>query len=393
MTFLLFHFVLFGLVRVTLGEHLNPTTTVDPTVRRRTSQSDRIKNEVEKIRITTTTTNRTATVLEAGVTIEGSVYESNYVYYQFPYRYSGVPYDPNDPLKNSIQFDLQPLTGDADLLVSCLFRPTGNENGIPSRQHFNYSSQRFDEDVISIPANHKDNCASVSVGHSGVFYVGITGYSMGTVRFSITATLYGGTRMLSAGLPVRGHVPAGLGAAYMYHLPDATAQQVTFTLTPTSGDADLYIKLGAPDPPGGIIPASRTNFDYRSYHVGMSAETVVVPESVIAACSRYNTTHTTLNHMYTTPLTSLLTVPFPDACVHVRLIAVAAGRCWLSAYVDGYASSSYELLVTLQDITVELTDAVPQFGSVHALGYQRYVHYLLVCLQYMAIVKPPLALS
>ena len=46
-------------------------------------------------------------------------------------------------------------------------------------------------------------------------------------------------------------------------------------------------------------------------------------------------------------------------------------RCWLSAYVDGYASATYELLVTLQDTTVELGDAVPQFGSVRALGYQR----------------------
>ena len=161
--------------------------------------------------------------------------------------------------------------------------------------------------------------------------MGITGYSMGTVRFSITASLYGGTRMLTAGLPVRGHVPAGLGAAYMYNLPDTSAQQVTFTLTPSSGDADLYIKLGAPDPPGGLIPASRTSYDYRSFHVGMSAETVVVPESVMATC----------------------------------------GRCSLSAYVDGYASASYELLVTLQDTTVELGDAVPQFGSVRALGYQR----------------------
>ena len=299
MTIQIFHIVLFGWFGVFQGERLNPST-VERT-QRHALQSDRFNEVTENSRITTTI-NRTATVLEAGVTIEGSVYESNYVYYQFPYRYSGDPYDPNDPLKNSIQFDLQTLTGDADLLVSCLFRPTGDEHGIPSRQHFNYSSQRFDEDVISIPPNHKDNCASVlSAGHSGVFYVGITGYSMGTARFSITAALYGGTRMLSAGLPVRGHVPAGLGAAYMYHLPDASAQQVTFTLTPSSGDADLYIKLGAPDPPGGLIPASRTNYDYRSFHVGMSAETVVVPESVIAACSRYNTSILHF-HLYQNPL-------------------------------------------------------------------------------------------
>ena len=39
--------------------------------------------------------------------------------------------------------------------------------------------------------------------------------------------------------------------------------------------------------------------------------------------------------------------------------------------MDGYASASYELLVSLQDTTVELGDTVPQFGSVRALGYQR----------------------
>ena len=284
MTNQMFHIILLGLFSIFIGESVNPTST--ERIQRRTIKRDRTIQDADIQRLSITT-NHTAIVLEAGVTLEGSVYESNYVYYQFPYRYNGDPYDPNDPWKNSVQFDLQPLTGDADLLISCVFRPTDDENGIPSRQHFNFSSQRFDEDVISIPANHKDNCASVSSGHSGVFYVGITGYSMGTVRFSITASLYGGTRLLSAGLPVRGHVPAGLGAAYMYHLPDANAQQVTFTLTPSSGDADLYIKLGAPDPPGGLIPASRTNYDYRSFHVGMSAEVIVVPESVMAACSRY----------------------------------------------------------------------------------------------------------
>lgn len=110
----------------------------------------------------TSSNNLTAITLIDGISTPGSVAYRQYNYYQFPYRYqSENPFDPKDPLKNSIQFDLQPQSGDADLLVSCLFRPTGDESGIPSRTlgHFNFSSQRYDEDEISVAANYPHNCA------------------------------------------------------------------------------------------------------------------------------------------------------------------------------------------------------------------------------------------
>ena len=38
--------------------------------------------------------------------------------------------------------------------------------------------------------------------------------------------------------------------------------------------------------------------------------------------------------------------------------------------MDGYATGEFSVVVTLQDTTVELTDGVPQYGSVKAGGYQ-----------------------
>jgi hypothetical protein len=111
---------------------------------------------------TTSDNNFTAIALLDGISVPGSVAYKQYKYYQFPYRYpSENPFDPKDPLKFSIQFDLQSQSGDADLLVSCFFRPTGDENGIPSRAigHYNFSSQRYDEDEISITADYPHNCA------------------------------------------------------------------------------------------------------------------------------------------------------------------------------------------------------------------------------------------
>jgi hypothetical protein len=67
---------------------------------------------------------------------------------------------------------------------------------------------------------------------------------VGSSEYSLTVSKYGGVRTVTAGLPIKGKVFAGLGNWYRYRLPDKSAQQVTITLTPTLGDPDLYVKLG-----------------------------------------------------------------------------------------------------------------------------------------------------
>jgi hypothetical protein len=119
----------------------------------------------------------------------------------------------------------------------------------------------------------------------------------------------------------------GLGNWYRFKLPDKTSQQVTVTLSPTLGDADLYVKLGEKnavstslgsthdsmyDVSTGISnrertgvnagvrtgvrtglssstygvstdesyqPAQRTDYDYKSVSMGSMAEVVIVPEN------------------------------------------------------------------------------------------------------------------
>jgi hypothetical protein len=96
------------------------------------------------------------------------------------------PYDPSDPLKNSIQIDLEPISGDADLFVACKIDPTGDDYGIPSALigHSNFSSQHYEEEVLSISATNPINCARQ--GNSGTFYIGVYGYALGSSDIPIS---------------------------------------------------------------------------------------------------------------------------------------------------------------------------------------------------------------
>ena len=272
------------------------------------------------------------------------------------------PYDPSDPTKNSILINLQSFSGDADVFVSCFLEPSGDLNGYPSKLigHHNYSSEHYTDDVVVISAADNKNCALS--GHSGVFYLGIFGFALGNSVFSLGVTKYDGVRTVIAGLPVSGQVLTGLGMWYRFKLNDKTSQEVSIVVTPTSGDVDLYVKLGktvtsssyrpkvggddgmgenedvrdaseASDvsdvrdvQEGPYIPASRTSYDYKSVHMGSQAEVIVIPESDMSAC--------------------------------------AASECWVSILVDGYSAADFSLLVTLLDTTVQLVDAVPQYSSV-----------------------------
>lgn len=336
------------------------------------------------------------TILYNGTTVEGNVMHGQYVYYKYTFSYTDSelhshnsnynesrftntamrtrsgrgnsniwpvlpmlshtvdrvistvtdPYDPSDPMKNSIMMDLQSTAGDPDMFVSCSLAATGDDTGIPSklRYHHNFSSEHFYDDVLPISAMNPLNCARA--GRSGVFYIAIYGFSQGQSEYSLTVTKYGGLRTVIAGLPEKGRVLSGLGVSYRFQLPDVNAQEVTIIVTPTLGDVDLYVKLGVKTPAhlsdaegsadinessrysadNSYDPASRSSYDYKSSGMGNGAEIVVVSESDMAAC--------------------------------------AANHCWVSILVDGYTTADFTLLVTLADTTVQLVDSIPQYSSV-----------------------------
>ena len=254
------------------------------------------------------------------------------------------PYDPSDPMKNSIIMDLQYTAGDPDMFVACSLAATGDDAGTPSRSpgHFNFSSEHYNEDMISVSANDPLNCARA--GRSGVFYIAIYGFSLEHSYYSFTVTKYGGVRTLIAGLPERGRVLSGLGAWYRFQLPDANAQEVSIIATPILSDIDLYVKLGKTNPvhisdgifnanhsgryrdDGAYDPASRTSYDFKSGGIGTETETIILSEKIMAAC--------------------------------------AASHCWVSILVDSFSTAEYSLLVTLRDSTVQLIDSIPLYSSV-----------------------------
>ena len=267
------------------------------------------------------------------------------------------PFDPSDPSKNSINMDLESLSGDTDIFVSCSLELEGDTVLTPSATvgHFNFSSRHFDVDVLTISAGDPKNCARS--GRSGVFYIAVYGNSYGASSFALTISRHEGVRTLEAGLPILGKVYAGSGYWYKFQLPNKNAQQVTIVMTPSRGDADLYVKLGVPisqfdaavpgnqlsdiSTDGPYIPAGRVTYDFKSSHIGSNEEIIVISESSMAAC--------------------------------------AAASCWVSILVDGYSAASYSLLISLEDTIVQLVENVAQHSSVLMVRYCLQASSSLLC--------------
>ena len=75
----------------------------------------------------------TVITLSEGIPARGSLSgHGSYAYFRFL----------DSDADKDVQFSLQPSSGDADIFVSCLSNPTGDESGIPSVNHFNFSSTR-----------------------------------------------------------------------------------------------------------------------------------------------------------------------------------------------------------------------------------------------------------
>ena len=266
------------------------------------------------------------------------------------------PFDPQDPHKNSITVDLHSTSGDSDLFVSCILEESQGTYLTPSKVpgHYNFSSEHFNEDILSISAGDTKNCARR--GQSGTFYIAVYGSSYGASEFALTLNVYGGVRTAVSGLTIYGDVLAGLGTLYRYRLFDNNAMSIYLSMDITSGDADLYVKLGTTkgrdenDALGfGLTqaisdgspydPARIDHYDYKSAHGSLSHEFIQIKESDMAAC--------------------------------------AAAACWVSILVAGYDTSSYSLLLVAGDSTVLLSNTEPQHSSVAKVKHTLYALYCI----------------
>lgn len=250
------------------------------------------------------------TSLAEGVSVPGSVSSESYSYFRL---------DDNSILNQGLSIVLEPRgNAELDVFVSCHMVPTGIDSGVPSRliNHYNFSALNG-ETTIEISYNDPKHCRRFG----NVFYISVYGVSTSTSAFSIIAKHFDGTKALTAGIPVEGTILDHDGMYYRYQM-GKESQQVTVTVTPYYGDTDLYAKMNT--------EVNSDNYDYKSWLGGLVADSIVIPE------------------------------------------VVACADCWISIYVFGYQPSRYSIVVSLTDTTVELSDGLPQSGSVIQNGFQFY---------------------
>lgn len=246
----------------------------------------------------------TVITLTEGSPIIDTVSAKSYHYYRFVN---------GDPSRDLI-FDVSPLTGDPDLLVGCHIDSTGDDSGYPSRlyHHFNYSSLRGGEDTLLVRSSDSSACPS------NIYYLAV--YAFSNSRFSLTATHQGGTVTLQDGVPVQSSSFAYLGKFFQFVM-GPEAMELTISLTPGSGDLDLFVSTSG--------PVSRYKYDYSSTASGTSQDQVVISETA--------------------------------GCVD----------CVVSILVYGITTSRFSLVASLEDTTIQLANAKPLKEAV-AWAYIQY---------------------
>ena len=100
-------------------------------------------------------------------------------------------------------------------------------------------------------------------------------------------------------------------------------ERLSVTLTPYNADCDLYVKMNGEE-------ATRYSYDYRSILSGLVSDEVIIPERKICT------------------------------------------KCDISIYVGGREKCSFSLVASLEDTTIQLSEAMPMQESVAQNAIQYY---------------------
>jgi hypothetical protein len=206
--------------------------------------------------------------------------------------------------------------------VSCLVNPTGDDTGYPSRiyPHFNYSSVRSGEDSVLIEKTHSSSSSS-KICSNGIYFLSV--YAFTATRISLIATHQGGAITLHDGIPFHTSSYANIGRYFRYRM-GSEPEQVTISLTPDHGDSDLYVSLDH--------EVNFFHWDYNSVKSGTNIDQIIIPETAM--------------------------------CVN----------CDINIFILSREMSTFSLVVSLQDTTIQLSNAVPLQESV---DYQSIQYYAL----------------
>ena len=204
---------------------------------------------------------------------------------------------------------LQPggSTADVDLYISL--------SGEPGRSHYDFKSDNYGSEVDSVHVT----CSSSGGGGDGgkcVYYVAVYGYKGG--EFTITVSTQDSITRLQTNQLVLATVQA---KAYNYYSFPCTNQYavLTFILSVTSGDADLYINTHKPN--STLTLPTTKEYIWRS--IGLGSDTIII-----------GYISDPLNYCY---------------------------NCEYVIGVNGYKNSSYSILVIdTVDTIIRLTNSRPQ---------------------------------
>ena len=268
--------------------------------------------------------------LQDGDPVTDTVSAGQYRYYAFSVTNPSL----------DVLIDLTPLTGDADMFVSCYKDLTGDDSGTPSRHNSTWNSQLWGEDTLAIL--HTDARSCVRSGNNGgmgggTFYIAVYGFA--DARFSITAAVDDGlpTRLI-VGQPQSGSVLRG--AVQLYYVNKvANSDNITITLSPSFGDPDMYVTLD------GMTP-NASYFAYKATGASGVDAITITPSGAGCAAGR---------------------TPSQCYCAHCNInIAV----------VSFSARSSYTIIVSTGETTTVLQDGVPFRASVTLYTYSYFKFYV-----------------
>lgn len=249
-----------------------------------------------------------------------SVARGAYVYFSISAAYVTSP----------VIVDVTPLSGDPDLFVACSGNPTGDDSGSPSISNNIAKADAWGEDSITLTPNA---CGTL-------FYVAVLG-SFGNATFTIVAApQQGGSVVLIDGQPQSGLVPIGTTNLYNFSVPAGAIPNVTFSVTPSFGDPDLYITMD------GSVP-SPTNWNYRA------------------------------NSQFGSDSVVILGTATDGSCQHPPAAPCACADCLIRVAVVGFSTSFYTIMALSSAGMATLQEDRPVQGHADTGVYDFYVFNLL----------------
>ena len=170
--------------------------------------------------ITASSGNATVFMLQASVPASGRVPHGEMNFYKINV----------DSEEETLTIKLTPFSGDPDLYIKA--------GELPTKLDFDFESVMFGNETLSITPEQRRE-----LGHkTGDFFIGVYGFSESS--YILTARINSNSLTpLSAGIPLTGYVEKQEIDLYYMNVPDSLQLNITFHLSPSHGNPDLYVKL------------------------------------------------------------------------------------------------------------------------------------------------------